>query len=505
MKKLLVCMAVFILALAFSPLAQAESPNVSHLKKWTITFNKAVDPKSVSTKTIYVVNDLSPNSPVPVTYEYSADNKKVTVTPVTPYITSANYRLHVTNGVKDTKGKALKAAKTVPFTIENVCGDYNFEQTKSTKVVQITTTETQLGACTPYHDQKDNLKFNTKHTYSSSTDNYFYEYAGETDAYYFVMVAGQKMYVDKQDAKLVTLPADEQIAYYEKKGSNLIVSVYRGENVKREDITLFEAPDFMQQGVSYTSPDGANFYDADGKRVGTAYNYFQHVSLRVPTNYTATELDAYLQTKLAPESALHGIGETLIAAQEKYGINALFLLAFAINESDWGKSNHAMKNNNLFGFKIYDINPDTTIYPSIEQNLDIMLNYIDKIYLTAMQDYSRGATIGSNAHGLNARYSTDPYWGLKIAALMDQLDKSLGNKDKFTQKIGVIDSEFNYSNIRPIASNSLASIYTHTPGNGRGITIIGEQNGYYEIINDYSRKQSSVFISKTTSTTVDTY
>lgn len=48
---------------------------------------------------------------------------------------------------------------------------------------------------------------------------------------------------------------------------------------------------------------------------------------------------------------LKGQGKTFLKAQEKYGINAVFLIAIAQLESATGKSNLAIKNNNFGGMR----------------------------------------------------------------------------------------------------------------------------------------------------------
>lgn len=67
--------------------------------------------------------------------------------------------------------------------------------------------------------------------------------------------------------------------------------------------------------------------------------------LRTPTCLTAENLDAQL------DGVLKGKGELFKQAEEKYNVNALFLVAVAIFESTNGKSNKAVSRKNCFGLR----------------------------------------------------------------------------------------------------------------------------------------------------------
>lgn len=67
--------------------------------------------------------------------------------------------------------------------------------------------------------------------------------------------------------------------------------------------------------------------------------------LRNPTCLTAEDLDKHLGGVLA------GKGELFKQAEEKYNVNALFLVAVAMFESTNGTSNKALSRKNCFGLK----------------------------------------------------------------------------------------------------------------------------------------------------------
>ena len=58
------------------------------------------------------------------------------------------------------------------------------------------------------------------------------------------------------------------------------------------------------------------------------------------------------------QSKLIGIGDYLKAVEETHNVNALFILATAIHESDYGISANAQTKNNIFGIKVFDSSPD---------------------------------------------------------------------------------------------------------------------------------------------------
>ena len=65
------------------------------------------------------------------------------------------------------------------------------------------------------------------------------------------------------------------------------------------------------------------------------------MDLRTPSDFTADELRNGLKKDLAD------LAEDFVAAEERYGVNAVFLAALAAFESGWGR--HCFRENNIFG------------------------------------------------------------------------------------------------------------------------------------------------------------
>lgn len=69
---------------------------------------------------------------------------------------------------------------------------------------------------------------------------------------------------------------------------------------------------------------------------------------------TAEQIDAFL-AEHAP--AMAGLGKAFKQIEDQYGINAIYAVAHAGNESSWGTSNIARAKHNLFGRNAYDTSP----------------------------------------------------------------------------------------------------------------------------------------------------
>lgn len=86
-------------------------------KNWTISFNEALDPNSVSNATVFVKNAF--NRDIDVSVSLSADGKSITVTPSELYVPGFDYELHI-NGVASIHNEVLSPAIKMPFVIEQV-------------------------------------------------------------------------------------------------------------------------------------------------------------------------------------------------------------------------------------------------------------------------------------------------------------------------------------------------------------------------------------------------
>ena len=181
----------------------------------------------------------------------------------------------------------------------------------------------------------------------------------------------------------------------------------------------------MQVGKSYYSADGINFGSFKLEHP------FQFSSLKTKTNYTAADINKLYTLMGASNSMLAGKGATFKAAEQKYGVNALYLVAHSALESAWGKSNIAKAKNNFFGIAAYDSSPYTsaTKFDSVDAGILGAARWINEKYLNNSSYPARGAYLGNKANGMNVNYATAPYWGESIASIMFDANDKLGRKD----------------------------------------------------------------------------
>ena len=320
--------------------------------------------------------------------------------------------------------------------------------------------------------------------------------------------------------------------YYVKNGriyhgisTNLVNSTYGSS------LDYGPKPSYLKEGAEYYSYDGHYFYEGstqssyatmlndyrNNSRANSVnsnspyYNYYEYLSHRSVTTYTAEQLNSAInsmdgssESNYGRTSKLRNTGSAFIENQNKYGTNALLMLAVAANESAWGCSSIAANKNNLFGHAAYDSDPSGSAngYSSVEYSIYYHSSqFISKGYLDPVTDGRYfGANVGDKASGINVKYASDPYWGEKAAAVCWKIDSYLGAKDSYKYTIGIkdtINTNHNIINIKSDAnsnSNTLYSTYPKSkttslkgqaPSNYAFIILKnGDKNGYYKIQSD---------------------
>ena len=160
-----------------------------------------------------------------------------------------------------------------------------------------------------------------------------------------VKISGLSGYMNKSDLVAVSSDSDF-IPHYATDGNYLYheLSPYASIRVAPHSSS-------MAIGKKYYSTDGINFENF------TVENPFLFRDLRKPTNYTAEELDKVYSLMNIKGSRLAGKGAIFKEAEERYQINALYLIAHSAIESSWGRSQIAKDKNNFFGIAAYDTTP----------------------------------------------------------------------------------------------------------------------------------------------------
>lgn len=254
---------------------------------------------------------------------------------------------------------------------------------------------------------------------------------------------------------------------------------------------------YMQDNVIYYSYDGHYFYKTYAQMIADYkaevrshsinpstpyYNYYQYLSYRSKTNFTAANLNAFLLSKPnSSTSKMKDLGSAFIQNQDTYGVNGALAYGVAANESAWGQSSIAKNNNNLFGHAAYDSDPSGSANAYSSPAYSVYYNakvFISEGYLDT-KDYAGryyGAHLGDKASGINVKYASDPYWGEKAAAISWQLSNTYGANDVNKYKIGIKPKSSNLNVRKDPASNATALYQTGTAGD-YPVIILGSATG----------------------------
>ncbi|MNJ90624.1 putative endo-beta-N-acetylglucosaminidase precursor [compost metagenome] len=145
------------------------------------------------------------------------------------------------------------------------------------------------------------------------------------------------------------------------------------------------------------------------------------IDLRTPSGLSSEDIEKILEgTKFA------GLGAAFAKAEEKYHINAYYLIAHAAWESSWGTSKLAKNKNNLFGFAAYDNSAykSATKFNTKEDCIYRVAEFVNEHYLDEDGDHYNGPTL----KGMNKKYASDEQWANGIASVI----KSLVNRNTQT-------------------------------------------------------------------------
>lgn len=229
-----------------------------------------------------------------------------------------------------------------------------------------------------------------------------------------VKISGLSGYMNKSDLVAVSSDSDF-IPHYATDGNYLYheLSPYASIRVAPHSSS-------MAIGKKYYSADGKNFENF------TVENPFLFRDLRKPTNYTAEELDKVYSLMNIKGSRLAGKGAIFKEAEERYQINALYLIAHSAIESSWGRSQIAKDKNNFFGIAAYDTTPydSAKSFDDVDKGILGAAKWIRENYIDNGRTY-----LGNKASGMNVLYASDPYWGEKIASIIMRINSQLGEKD----------------------------------------------------------------------------
>ena len=296
-------------------------------------------------------------------------------------------------------------------------------------------------------------------TYLNGNYNVDGVYLYSKGIFVYGVIAGVRFEVIFTDVELIPdIHLNNPYSYYQVENNELVH--YIAYNLKTSSFQTIGAidlaPEYLESGVRYYSYDNHYFYTdfrtmTDDLRNNTYenainketpyYNYYQYLSFRSKSNYTAEELNSYISQNASSSSGLYNTGQDFINAQDSVFINAAMELAFAIHESGWGNSQIAKDKNNLFGINAYDSDPynSATSFDTVQDCIEYHVQYfLGTRYFDPAYYVSYGTNFGNKYQGMNYKYASDAFWGEKIAKHYYRLDKALGFKDRNSTKIALL-------------------------------------------------------------------
>ena len=125
--------------------------------------------------------------------------------------------------------------------------------------------------------------------------------------------------------------------------------------------------------------------------------------------------------KILKGTALEDCSDYFIECEEKYGVNAIGVMAIAVHESAWGTSRRAQEDHNLTGYGVYSDSAKGINAPSKEENLLMTAKLLKESYLTRSGSHYKGTSLIA----VNESYCTSGDWAINVTThaytLMDRL------------------------------------------------------------------------------------
>ena len=120
-------------------------------------------------------------------------------------------------------------------------------------------------------------------------------------------------------------------------------------------------------------------------------------------------------------TALYADAKAYVKAEEKYYVNAVFLMGIAAHESAWGTSRRAREDNNLTGYGVTSDSAKGINKATKEEGLLTTAKTLHEKYLTAGGSYYAG----TSAEDVNKHYCVGGEWAAAVVndayQLMNQL------------------------------------------------------------------------------------
>lgn len=136
------------------------------------------------------------------------------------------------------------------------------------------------------------------------------------------------------------------------------------------------------------------------------------------TDFTADELENGLKN-----TKLLGLGKDFKNAEEKYGVNAILLMAMAKHETGNGNSYLAKEKNNLFGFNAIDQDPINAAnkFKNKGESINHVAKFLKANYLSKDGKFYNGIS----TQAIGKLYASDPYWSDKVDYMIREVSMNI--------------------------------------------------------------------------------
>lgn len=155
------------------------------------------------------------------------------------------------------------------------------------------------------------------------------------------------------------------------------------------------------------------FYNYD-----TAKVTFNPDDVTLPSNATV-----YHMQKALYNTELYDLSEAYVVCEREYGINAIALASLTIEETEWGTSQRAVRDNNMSGYAVYSDASKGVIFSSRSLSLIKTAELLRNDYLTEGAKYYNGLSIAD----VNTKYcygddgEPDYDWSKSITSIGNDL------------------------------------------------------------------------------------
>ena len=167
------------------------------------------------------------------------------------------------------------------------------------------------------------------------------------------------------------------------------------EEVKRQEEILIKQEEAI---LAYQKAYNSRTRTSDNKtlKCGVSNCFWVEISidyydLTHPSNISEDELREVLS--IIEYSNLPQLAEYFIEAENKFGVNAIFLASLASLESFYGNSEKAQNKNNLFGFGSNDYDDKTYNFSSKREGILYVAEYLRDNYLSEDGKYYNSGSI----------------------------------------------------------------------------------------------------------------